>query len=270
MKAQLVILGAVINTACADAQDWQPCQGPLKTRWAKDVSPNNALPEYPRMQMVRKDWLNLNGLWDLKLADGTEAKILVPYPVESALSGVMKHSDRLTYRRTLEVPKAWDSKRVLLHFGAVDWEAKVSVNGQELGRHRGGYDGFSFDITDALKNLLHLLADPGPAAQGGSLAFQLSGATNNLHHTLLRKGDGTFWLALFQEALSYEAKARRDLEVSLQPVTLKLPWTAPEIRLFRPNTSAAPTERIARSSEVRLEVPDEVLLVEIKPPQQAN
>jgi hypothetical protein len=137
--------------AHAGAQDWKPCEGPLKTRWAKDVSPNNALPEYPRMQMVRKDWLNLNGVWDLKLADGTAAKMLVPYPVESALSGVMKHSDRLTYRRAFEVPKAWNGKRVLLHFGAVDWEAKVSVNGQELGTHRGGYDGFTFDITDALK-----------------------------------------------------------------------------------------------------------------------
>jgi hypothetical protein len=122
----------------------------------------------------------------------------------------------------------------------------------------------------ALKNLLHLLADPGPAAQGRSLAFQLSGATTDLHHTLLQKRDGTFWLALFQEAVSYDGKTHGDLEVPLQPVTLKLPWAAPEIRLFRPNSSIEPTERIAGSSEVRLEVPDEVLLVEIKPPKQAN
>jgi len=121
------------------------------TRWAKDVSPNNALPEYPRMQMVRKDWLNLNGLWDIKLADGTNAKILVPYPVESALSGVMKHSDRLTYRRTFEVPAAWRGKRVLLHFGAVDWRAEVFINGQAVGKHEGGYAPFSFDVSSALK-----------------------------------------------------------------------------------------------------------------------
>jgi hypothetical protein len=152
MKAQLAILGIVLLTTGhqLQAQDWKVGHGPLKTRWAKDVSPGNALPEYPRMQMVRRDWLNLNGLWDLKLADGTSAKILVPYPVESALSGVMKHSDRLVYRRTFEVPRAWGGKRVLLHFGAVDWETKVSVNGKELGTHRGGYDGFSFDVTDAL------------------------------------------------------------------------------------------------------------------------
>jgi hypothetical protein len=119
----------------------------------------------------------------------------------------------------------------------------------------------------ALKNLLHLLADPGPAAPSSSLAFQLSGATNNVHRTLLQKRDGTFWLALFQEAASYDAKTRRNLEVPPATITLTLPWTAPEIRLFRPNDSAEPTERIAASREVKLAVPDEVLLVEIKPPQ---
>lgn len=135
----------------AEAAEWKPADGPLKTRWAKDVSPENALPEYPRPQMVRKDWMNLNGLWDLKLGDDSETKILVPFAVESALSGVMKHSDRLIYRRSFEIPKAWSGQKVLLHFGAVDWQAKVSLNGKELGVHRGGYDAFSFDITAALK-----------------------------------------------------------------------------------------------------------------------
>ena len=145
--------------AASDAQpaihsdaSWKPASGSLMTRWAKDVSPKNALPEYPRPQMVRPDWLNLNGLWDIRLGDGTEARILVPYPIESALSGVMKHSDRMTYRRRFEIPKEWNGRHVLLHFGAVDWETKVSVNGKELGVHRGGYDPFSFDITDALKS----------------------------------------------------------------------------------------------------------------------
>jgi len=133
------------------ADDWKPAAGPLKTRWAKDVSEKNALPEYPRPQMVRKHWLNLNGLWDIKLKDGTEAKILVPFAIESALSGVMKHSDGMTYRRSFEVPKDWNGRRVILHFGAVDWETKVSVNGKQFDVHRGGYDAFSFDITDVLK-----------------------------------------------------------------------------------------------------------------------
>jgi hypothetical protein len=138
---------------------WQPAEGPLKTRWAKDVSPRNAHPEYPRPQMVRKQWLNLNGLWELAIT-GKEAnpagfpmQILVPLPVESALSGVMKpvsENERIWYRRAFEMPRRWHGQRIWLHFGAVDFEAVVWVNGQEVGRHRGGYDGFSFDITEAL------------------------------------------------------------------------------------------------------------------------
>jgi len=132
--------------------NWQQATGPLKTRWAKDVSPTKVLPEYPRPQMVRKDWMNLNGLWDIKLGDSSEVKILVPYPIESALSGVMKHAERMTYRRSFDIPKGWAGRQVLLHFGAVDWETKVFLNGKEVGVHRGGYDPFSFDITAALKS----------------------------------------------------------------------------------------------------------------------
>jgi hypothetical protein len=141
--------------------DWQPAKGPLMTRWAKDVRPDKVHPEYPRPQMVRKDWLKLNGLWDYAIQPRKEARpekfdgqLLVPFPVESALSGVMKHvspEQRLWYRRTFDVPKEWAGKRCLLHFGAVDWETVVWVNGKNVGEHRGGYDPFTFDITDALK-----------------------------------------------------------------------------------------------------------------------
>jgi beta-galactosidase/beta-glucuronidase len=154
MNHLTVVLAALFTLPLvppAGAAEWKPAAGPLKTRWAKDVSPDKVLPEYPRPQMVRKDWMNLNGLWDVKLSDGTATRILVPFAVESALSGVMKYSDKLSYRRSFEVPKDWNGMRVLLHFGAVDWETKVSLNGKELGTHRGGYDAFSFDITDALK-----------------------------------------------------------------------------------------------------------------------
>src|SRR5688572_474098 len=145
----------------AAAAQWQPKKAPLMTRWAKDVSPRNAHPEYPRPQMTRKDWLNLNGLWDYAIApkDASapqryEGKILVPFPIESALSGVMKRvgkDNRLWYHRTFTVPSSWEGQRVLLHFGAVDWDTTVSVNGKEVGKHVGGYDPFSFDITGALK-----------------------------------------------------------------------------------------------------------------------
>ena len=151
--------------------DWQPAAGPLTTRWTARVSPTNALPEYPRPQMVRKEWLNLNGLWQYAITPKDapqpaqwEGEILVPYPVESALSGVMRRvgeKERLWYRRTFELPAAWRrptrieelsaAPRLLLHFGAVDWETTVWVNGRKVGTHRGGYDGFTFDLTHALK-----------------------------------------------------------------------------------------------------------------------
>ena len=144
--------------------DWKPAPGPLFTRWAKDVSPDKVLPEYPRPQMVRERWLNLNGLWqyslpteapkdaDLPIGKDLPDTILVPFPVESALSGVMKRSEHITYRRTFEVPKEWKDNRVLLHFGAVNWESAVFVNGKKVADHKGGYDPFSADITDALKD----------------------------------------------------------------------------------------------------------------------
>jgi hypothetical protein len=147
----ITVLLSFSQLVAVEAADWKPAAGPLATRWAKDVSPEKALPEYPRPQMVRKEWLNLNGLWDIKLS-GADAKILVPFPIESALSGVMKHADRIRYRRSFSLPENWSGRNVLLHFGAVDWEARVSVNGKELGVHRGGYDAFSFDITRVLKS----------------------------------------------------------------------------------------------------------------------
>ncbi len=157
----VLAIGLILNQE-AGAKDWAPAKGPLMTRWARDVRAENPLPEYPRPQLVRKDWMNLNGLWQLgfgKQGDETspplgkalDDQILVPFPVESALSGVMRHADRLWYRKTFDLPKTWGKSRVLLHFGAVDWESQVWVNGKNLGTHRGGYDAFSFDITDALK-----------------------------------------------------------------------------------------------------------------------
>src|SRR5688572_13241259 len=151
------------------APKWQAKQAPLMTRWAKDVSPDNVHPEYPRPQMVRKDWLNLNGLWDYAITPAKntsapqqfEGKILVPFPIESALSGVMKtvgKDNRLWYHRTFALPPAWKGQRVLLNFGAVDWDTTVYVNGNQVGKHVGGYDPFSFDVTDALKDGENTLA----------------------------------------------------------------------------------------------------------------
>ena len=163
MTAIRRIIGAALvlmSTTVLAAEDWKPAAGPLMTRWAKDVSADKALPEYPRPQMMRKEWVNLNGLWDYAIAPKANAapadyqgKILVPFPVESALSGIMKPvggDNKLWYRRTFESPKKTEG-RLLLHFGAIDWQATVWINGKEVGSHQGGYDPFTFDITDALK-----------------------------------------------------------------------------------------------------------------------
>ncbi len=163
MKRVIIAIGLALpfTVAAPVKADWKRAKGPLMTRWAKDVTPETVHREYPRPQMVRKDWLCLNGLWQLGFAKQGEAapigkdlpeQILVPFPVESALSGVMKRADRLWYRRTFTVPNDWAGKRVLLHCGAVDWEATVWLNGKQLGIHRGGYDAFHFDITESLKS----------------------------------------------------------------------------------------------------------------------
>lgn len=133
----------------------------MMTRWSKEVTPERVLPEYPRPHLVRKDWLNLNGLWSYAITpkDGArpvrfEGEILVPFAIESALSGVKRAlmpEEKLWYRRTVAIPGGWTGRRVTLHFGAVDWHAVVSVNGKVVGEHKGGYTPFFFDITDALQ-----------------------------------------------------------------------------------------------------------------------
>lgn len=151
----IVIACGVFVPSSSDAQS-------LTTRWPKDLDRAKPLPEYPRPQLVREKWLSLNGEWDFAIrpiesaqpASGQfDGRILVPFAIESTLSGVKKpvgSQNRLWYRRSFDIPKDWDANRVVLHFGAVDWESTVYVNGRKMGEHRGGYDPFSVDITEAL------------------------------------------------------------------------------------------------------------------------
>src|SRR5579871_3231530 len=148
-----VLCLAILVPSLHAADEWKPAPGPLMTRFAKDVSPDKVLPEYPRPQLVRQKWQTLNGHWQFAAAQADEkppigknldGRILVPFPVESALSGVGKPITRIWYRRKLTIPPDWKGQRIVLHFGAVNWVAKVWLNGKELGEHKGGYDAFSF------------------------------------------------------------------------------------------------------------------------------
>lgn len=146
----------------SEAQNWKQQLISIPTRWAEQVKSDNPLPEYPRPQLERMNWQNLNGLWEYSITSKaavelgkTQGKILVPYPLESSLSGVMKAlkpDQLLWYRRLINKPRQKAGDRVILHFGAVDWQATIYVNGKEVGSHIGGYTAFSFDITDELKS----------------------------------------------------------------------------------------------------------------------
>ena len=158
-KNLLTLLMAVAMIATANAE-WKIAGDKIRTSWAENIDPQNVLPEYPRPQLERGEWVNLNGLWDYAITDLTAAQpttfdgqILVPFAVESALSGVQKRITKdnlLWYSRTFTVPTSWASKRVMLNFGAVDWSADVYVNGILVASHTGGYAPFSADITAVL------------------------------------------------------------------------------------------------------------------------
>ena len=145
----------------AQKNNWEIVKGKITTSWSEEVNPENTLPEYPRPQLVREKWMNLNGLWDYAIKSKDEnkpssygGKILVPFAVESALSGVGRTVGKdsvLWYYKTFILRPEMQKKRLLLHFGGVDWETEVYVNGKRVGIHQGGNDPFTFDITSYLK-----------------------------------------------------------------------------------------------------------------------
>ena len=159
MKKLFFIICAFTMVYSATAQ-WAPAGDSLKTSWAEKIDPQNVLPEYPRPLIERSQWTNLNGLWEYAIAPrgasepaAFEGKILVPFAIESSLSGVMKEvgaQNELWYKREFTIPANWKDKNIILNFGAVDWRADVFINDIIIGSHQGGYTPFSFNITPFL------------------------------------------------------------------------------------------------------------------------
>jgi len=283
------VASVVLILSSAACAKWEPAKGPLMTRWAKDVSPDKVHAEYPRPQMVRENWLNLNGLWEYAIRPKDEpqpknfdGQILVPFPVESALSGVMKRvgkENRLWYRHAFEIPGKWTGQRVLLHFGAVDWETKVWVNGRRLGSgygcswhaghagllpisqtgvHRGGYDSFTFDITDALNDtgiqqIVVSVWDPTDA--GGQARGKQVRNPHKIWYTPTTGIWQTVWLEPVPKAYIRALKITPDIDGELVRIAVSAS-KAGERTSFKVVSDKLVSEHTSRPHELIIKVPN--------------
>ena len=206
---------------------WKPVEGRIRTQWSEQVNPDNVLPEYPRPIMERTEWKNLNGLWDYAIIEKGkhtpsvfDGKILVPFAVESSLSGVAKTvgaEKELVYRRSFDVPSSWKGKKVLLHFGAVDWKTDVWVNDVKVGSHTGGFTPFSFDITEALqgKNNTLLVKVWDPTDKGYQPRGKQVSRPEGIWYTPVTGIWQTVWLEPVSESYIQDLRITPDIDNSL-------------------------------------------------------
>jgi len=232
--ALILTLAALIGTS-ALAEDWKPAGDRIRTRWAADVKPDNAWQEYPRPQMVRDNWQNLNGLWNYAIVTDRndqdevpltdwDGKILVPFCIESSLSGVgrlLEPNQQLCYQRDFEINKK-DDQRTLLHFEAVDYQCEVWVNGKPVGSHKGGNTPFCFDITDASvdgKNELTVMVlDP-------TGAYQLRGKQIHQPGGIFYTRVSGIWQTVWLEQVPATYIGRIKIDTEIEPASIKVATT---------------------------------------------
>ena len=272
MKRILLLCGALLCAFASQAQ-WQPAGDKIKTEWSETVNPKHVLPEYPRPQMVRGEWSNLNGEWEyaIRAKGGVEptaydGNILVPFAVESSLSGVQKivgADNELWYKRTFDIPSSWKNKNIILNFGAVDWKADVFVNDILIGSHKGGYTPFSFDITPYLKGqkgqkLTVRVWDPSDAG------FQPRGKQvakpEGIWYTPVTGIWQTVWLEPVASNHITAIKAIPDVDNSVVGVTVSTSESSVtdivEVQILDKNNNVVATAQGVQGQEMRLQVKD--------------
>jgi len=242
----------------------------LMTKWGREIDAGSVKQEYPRPNMVRDRYINLNGYWDCCInrsaeCDGYDRTILVPFPPESVLSGVgviVQPDEYLHYRKTFTLPDGFDRGRVLLHFGAVDQECIVHLNGKRLGEHRGGYLPFHFDLSGALvsgENELTLCVrdqtEKAPYARGKQ-RLKRTGLCSSLFYTPISGIWKTVWMESVPQ--DYVTGVRMnprydDAQIEMQ-ISTTAPATAKVIISFE--EEVAFEGEIETDKKVRIDLPD--------------
>lgn len=270
MKKTLILTAAALLTTLGGMAQWQPAGDRIRTAWSEEIDPQNVLPEYPRPQMVRSEWKNLNGLWNYAIRPlgeqpaAFDGEILVPFAVESSLSGVgerLGSKSELWYERTFEISPKWNGKRILLHFGAVDWKADVWVNGISVGSHTGGYTPFSFDITAALakgENTLRVRVWD-PTDEGYQPRGKQVNNPNGIWYTPVSGIWQTVWLEAVPQQYIREVRTTPDLDRKTfrveVPVCNAQPGDLVEVTLYDGGTEVA-SARALNGATVELSLTD--------------
>jgi beta-galactosidase/beta-glucuronidase len=236
-----IITGMLLLSMVATGQktEWKIAGDRITTTWAGMVNPSAPLQEYPRPQLIRNEWKNLNGLWDYSITplnspkpSEWKGKILVPFAIESALSGVGKTVGKdslLWYRTSFVIPSSMKGKTILLHFGAVDWKTELFINGTPAGTHQGGYDPFTIDITSYLRKsgqqTLELCVwDPcnnGPQPRGKQVS-----KPGSIWYTSVTGIWQTVWIEPVPE--SYILNTKQTADIDRHTVTVKADVSKPD------------------------------------------